>query len=298
MAETEALCYHCLKMQPIKKFLSYNGRIYKFGKIPVCNDCLNNLFEDYVVAYKGDYKQAIRRLCMNFDLYYSDGIYVSSIRNGEFSLNEYIKKLNINPNKNRTFDTSLKEGINFISGEFVSTAGADGKGKASLQQKLAKDLQDTPPDVIKRWGVGYQPVDYETLENHYSYLKKANPHCDSNQEIFINDLCILKMQQQRATREGKIDDLIKLTDAYRKTFSQAGLKTSQDSDSSEDDCWGEWIRRVEEYTPADYYRNKELFKDADGVKDYFSRFVLRPLKNLITGQDERDKEFSVPEDGE
>ena len=59
MAETEALCYHCLKMQPVKKFLSYNGRIYKFGKIPVCNDCLNNLFEDYVVAYKGDYKQAI-----------------------------------------------------------------------------------------------------------------------------------------------------------------------------------------------------------------------------------------------
>ena len=36
--------------------------------------------------------------------------------------------------------------------------------------------------------------------------------------------------------------------------------------------------------------NKRYF---DGIGEYFSRFVLRPLKNLVLGTTERDKEYCV-----
>ena len=36
---------------------------------------------------------------------------------------------------------------------------------------------------------------------------------------------------------------------------------------------------------------KTLYKDFDGIGDYFKRYVLRPLRNLQLGTTERDKEF-------
>lgn len=53
---------------------------------------------------------------------------------------------------------------------------------------------------------------------------------------------------------------------------------------------------IEKYTPAEYYKNQELFKDYDNIKDYFDRFILRPLKNLMHGTVDRDYEYRVKEE--
>lgn len=104
----------------------------------------------------------------------------------------------------------------------------------------------------------------------------------------------------RALRNGDTDQFGKMSDNYRKTFTQAGLKAVREIESDSNDCWGEWVRRIEEYTPAEYYKNKSLFNDFDNVGEYFERFVLRPLRNLMHGTSDRDYEFSVEdtEDGD
>ena len=58
-----------------------------------------------------------------------------------------------------------------------------------------------------------------------------------------------------------------------------------------------WIGDIERYTPAEFYQDKSLYKDADGIGSYASRFIFRPLKNLLTGSKEIDKEFNLS-DGE
>ena len=57
------------------------------------------------------------------------------------------------------------------------------------------------------------------------------------------------------------------------------------------------IRTIEQYTPAEYYADKTLFKDADGIGEYFDRFIKRPLKNIFSGTKEMDLEYRV-RDGE
>ena len=64
-------------------------------------------------------------------------------------------------------------------------------------------------------------------------------------------------------------------------------------DSVKLDPLGVWISDIEKYTPAEYYKDKDLYRDADGIGGYASRFIFRPLKNLLTGSKELDKEFNL-----
>ena len=46
------------------------------------------------------------------------------------------------------------------------------------------------------------------------------------------------------------------------------------------------------------YKDKALYEDYDRIGEYFERHVCRPMKNIMTGSETRDKEFFVPENGE
>lgn len=148
--------------------------------------------------------------------------------------------------------------------------------------------------MIKRWGVGFSDSDYLTMDDHYKMLKNNNPNADSNQEIFIEDLCRTRLLMLKAMRgEGKSDDFTKYSKSYQETFRQAGLKTVAEADASNDETLGMTLLEISKYVPETYYSNKTLYKDFDGTEEYLKRFVLRPLKNLIAGSSERDGEYSV-----
>ena len=55
---------------------------------------------------------------------------------------------------------------------------------------------------------------------------------------------------------------------------------------------------IEKYTPAEYYKNRSLYKDHDNIGDYIERFLLRPLRNLMRGTKDRDAEFFVKDEEE
>ena len=61
---------------------------------------------------------------------------------------------------------------------------------------------------------------------------------------------------------------------------------------------GELIREIEEVCPAEYYKDKKLYADFDHLKEYIERFMTRPLRNLLTGSKELDKEFSLSDSEE
>lgn len=288
----EYRCSKCeYKSNSPSNFYRSNSEIYdNNGYMPICKDCLLKLYNEYLLLY-GDIHKAIKRICMAFDLYYSDAIVDSCCKNFKGiapPLGNYIKKLNISQYKKKTFDTTLDEGFLFDSEEDVMLPSDEEE----------KPLTTIPESVRARWGSGLSDDDYKTLEEHYRYLKKANPDFDSNQEIFIMDLCQTKMQQTNAMKSGRTDDYIKLTESYRKTFSQAGLKTTPDSNESNNESWGTWIGMISKYTPEEYYKDKTLYKDFDGIGEYFKRFVLRPLKNLQFGTTDRDKEYFVSDEEE
>ena len=282
------VCSHCDRQyNTASQFFKVNGGIYaSVGRLPVCKDCVENLFEAFMREYKGDMRKVVQRICMIFDLYYSDSVFDSCMKNQNFGIGSYISKLNLRNNREKSFGTTLDNGFAFGYKEGVA-----------YNPDSSQSEQINPAD-IEKWGDGFSPSDYRTLNDHYKYLKDANPQCDSNQEIFILDLCYTKMQQMKAVRAGEVDNYNKLTELYRKSFQQAGLKTVREASTNEDTSIGVTIETIEQYTPAEYYKDKELYKDYDGIGDYADRFILRPLRNLMHGSHDRDKEFYVKSEEE
>lgn len=276
------------KYRTEKSFFSASVPIYQSDhRLPVCKFCANELFRNLIGKYKGDCRRAVKRFCMMFDLYYSENIYNTAMdKSNNVALGNYLRLLNMTQYSGKSFEDTLKDGFSMV--EDLSQKKMDDESESFT----IKEYVITRDDLI-RWGEGLEAVDYKTMNDHYKFLKDANPNCDSNQEIFISDLCYTKMQQMRAVRLGRTDDYNKLTESYRKTFQQAGLKTTRDSSATEDFSLGVNIEMIERYTPAEYYKDKKLYEDFDGIGDYIRRFLLRPLRNLMHGTTDRDHEFYV-----
>lgn len=288
----ECICCRCGSSLPKTSFYSSTSDIFGgIGRLPICKTCLNDLYKKYKLQLMNPL-QALQRICMTFDLYYDEHLAQICSVNDVSVIGDYFRKSNLGQFRGKTFDTNIEEGI------FDSSKQASHDAEADKAPKEEEDGQVIDPKLIEKWGEGLMYIDYLELDKHYKYLKSANPNGDNNQEIFIIDLCYTKMQQMKAVREGRVDDYNKLTESYRKSFQQAGLKTVRDPNMTEGFLLGVNAETIEKYTPAEYYKNKALYKDYDGIGDYIERFMLRPLRNLMHGTTDRDTEFYVKDEAE
>ncbi|WP_024348450.1 hypothetical protein [Lacrimispora indolis] len=258
--------------------------------LPICRKCLDQLFNHYTEVYGNDENKAIRRICEKYDIYYSVSLLNASrkITKNRSRIHTYISKANLTQYAGKTFDTTLDEERN----NTISSIEEYTEKKANGEVSISKT-------TLKRWGIGvFEDTDYAVLEEHYKMLKENNPNADNNQEIFIKSLCHLNMLMIKALKDKDLDGYTKANGEYAKTFTKAGLKTVEEKDGSSDECLGVTLAAIAQFTPEEYYKNKSIYNDFDGIGDYFDRFVKRPLKNLMFGSNERDKEFCVKEDSD
>jgi len=295
---SEQHCCKCHKSFNRTSFYKTYSTLYtNNGYMPVCKSCLQKIYKELLELYDNDSKKAMKRLCMSFDIYYDDRLFkAADSLDREVTIGNYIKSLNMVQNKDKTMTDSLEEG--FTLGEYEKSYKSKKKNNEFDDYDDLGDSDEVRPIDIKRWGDGYKASDYKLLNDHYKYLTEANPNYSSNQEIFIKDLCYNNMLKQNALVERDIDSFKKLSDTYRKTFQEAGLKTGNETVNAEEFSMAVNVRTIEQYTPAEYYRDKKLYKDFDGIGNYFERFVLRPLRNLQHGSSDRDYEYYVSEEGD
>lgn len=162
-------------------YKTYSGLYSGTGHLPICKQCFAKLFNSYVEKY-GDNRKAMQRICMAFDLYYDDSIFDTCNDGTDAFIGNYIKRLNIVQYKGKTFDTALDKGFEFNNLDKK-------KAISKSDEDNEEEVEEIDPRDIEKWGIGFDNTDYGVLNSHYKLLKTANPNCDSNQEIFINDLC-------------------------------------------------------------------------------------------------------------
>ncbi|MDE7309758.1 MAG: hypothetical protein K2N61_14075 [Lachnospiraceae bacterium] len=255
--------------------------------LPICKRCMDRLFEHYTEGYGGDEDTAIRRICEKFDIYYSVSLLNASrkITKTRSRIHTYVSKANLVQYKGKTYDTTLDEERNNTINSIDD-----------FDMKKAKGDISTTKTALKRWGIGiFADNDYSLLEEHYKMLKDNNPNADNNQEIFIKSLCHLNLLMMKALKNNDLDGYAKANSEYAKTFKQAGLRTVEEKDASNDETFCMTLGFISEFTPEEFYQDKSLYKDFDKIGEYIDRHITRPMINLETGSDIRDKEFFVPE---
>jgi len=266
-----------------KNFCRSQSPLYKGndGFFDICNVCLEKLIEKYMLELN-DSDEVIKRMCLHLDIYLSENILnnIKDVKDVFTRFKSYLRLSCLIQHVGKTYDTYIDENFN---------------NNLSAKENIIRET-GLSQLVIDRWGVGmYSSSDYIVLEDHYQMLKKQNPNCTNNQEIFIKDLCTTKLLQIKSMTNSSVnvDEYIKLTNSYQKLFEQAGLKAIEEVDDSKNDTLGITLAVIGRYTPEEYYKDKKLYKDFDGIGEEIKRFMLRPLKNLQFGTKDRDEEFCI-----
>jgi hypothetical protein len=263
------------------------------GYINICNDCRDKYYYSLIDLFSGSEEKAIEYMCQQFGWFFHEDALGASrqISSDRSRISHYLQKKNLG----QTAENGSTD-IDTVKFNFINRKKEVIESMEHLEQLKTDGLVSTSYTTAERWGAGFSDSDYKSLDDHYKMLKKYNPNCDNNQEIFIKDLCYTKLLQMKSMRDGgKSDDFDKFTKLYRETFKQAGLKTVAEKDSSNDETFCMTLGFISEYTPEEFYLNKELYKDNDNLGDYVERHITRPMINLETGSSTRDTEFFVPD---
>lgn len=257
--------------------------------LPICKKCLDNLFKHYTEVYGNDEDRSVKRLCELFDIYFNESLLNASrkITKNRSRISTYISRSNLQQYKDKTYDTYLDEQTSKELCEYSEDE------LNNMEEEKRIGLENN----TKLWGSDYTDAEYEFMNNHYNLLTKQIDTVDFVQETLIRDLCGIKVQQVRARKSNDLDKYTKLIDLYQKTLTSAKLKPNTGvTVDGENDSYGSWLSQIETYTPAEYYKDKNKYRDFFGIEEYIQRFLYRPLKNLLSGSKEMDKEYKVDGD--
>lgn len=282
-SETEKFKCDCCGTEydtQLGNFYKSQSTLYKANNnyIHVCNNCIDSLIEQYTDSL-GTEEKAIQRICLHFDLYFSKDMLDKSLYDTNSNLKRmqsYVRECNNKKNLGKTYDTFLAE--------------SEGQDK-SVDEEVSRLLAEIQIQK-ERWGDGiYNKKELHQLDTHYRLLKSNNPNADGNQEVFIKDLCILNLLKTEMIKQGDTKSMLDVSKAYRDTFKQSGLQLV--SENFTDDSLGVNLEVISKYTPEEYYKDKTLYKDFDGIEEYFKRLILRPIQNLFFGTKDKDPEYHV-----
>ncbi len=163
----------------------------------------------------------------------------------------------------------------------------------AVNKVATKEFKDK--DLIKKWGKSYKMEELKFLEEHHAEWAEKTDCEDLVSQKFVKRICEKELAIELAKLAGKTN-IDKLEDQLTKLCKEANLTPKSVTDINKNETmkiYGLWIKDIEEYRPAEYFEDKKLYQDYDGILDMFKRFILRPLKNLLTGSREFDKEFNI-----
>ena len=289
-------CCRCREILDLSKdfYKCFSDLYSDTGYMPVCKSCFTKIIDAYTMKY-GSQREAMKRACMAFDIYYNDELF-DQVEDDDAFIGKYLRGLNRTQYRKKTFDNSLDEGTT-IAGVLYDKKARNLRDKILAAEEAEKEKESSiDPADIKKWGAGFAKEDYDEMNRHYTLLKAANPRADGNQENYIMDCCRIKMHQLKASREGRLDDFQKMTDLYTKTYKAGNLKSVGDGAVAEDFTIGVTAETIEKFTPAEYYKNKELYRDFDNIGEYARRHIFIPLKNIVLGTRDEDPEYSIHDD--
>ena len=268
-AEKKYTCSVCGKsyLEKARKFTPSHSPIYRGngGLLTICRDCVSKIYEKYLKKFNGDEYNAIKRVCMLLDIYFCDTLFDKSGKGDTFTnrMSSYLSKINLLPYMYKTFDDYL----------FSS----------SYQDPEIKEKKpDTIPErLVKIWGFGFSLEEYQFLNNKFSEWKSKVVIDSMAREYLVRDLCVIKLQQQKALKCGEIELYNKLQKTFQDTLSSANLKPIQveNDDKAMEKPLGLMIEMFENEEPIP--EPLPEWKDVDNIQKLFNIYFLGHLCKML-----------------
>lgn len=281
-------CISCgMETESESKFPFAESNIYIANghRLPICSNCINALFNVEEKKYK-TYQEVYRRICMMFDLYYSDKMADLAYRDSSDTtrMTTYCRKIHSPAYFGKTYANTIIE-----DGGILPSASTKGLGAGLPPPDPENDIEISQ-EVKDFWGFGMQNKQYHFLDVKYkSWLQKVDAANDPAYESILQNVCRVELQIQEAMAEG--NDISKLSREYNSLLGSLKLQPKQNDvkEMSDNMCFGNLIREWEENEPIP--EPSEKFKDVDGIGHYIAVWFLGHLCKLMGVKGSYDKVF-------
>lgn len=270
-------CICCDKDFNEREFYSSDSILFKSaGKIPYCKECIEKLYKHYLTAYKklgysNPDRKAVERMCMFLDIYYSNNVFDSVIKQIDTKgltssvIATYIKQIKLTQYKGKDYDTTISE-----------------KNMAFKDVDLSDQDEDKKKEIeaaIKIFGTGFENEDYLFLYEQYNdWTARHECNTKAQEEIFKN-ICFTQLEILKATRAKS--DTKDLTATFQKLLETAKLQPKQNSGdtTADNQTFGTLIDKWENTRPIPEV--EEDLRDVDKIGLYINVFFKGHLAKMM-----------------
>lgn len=291
---SESWCRKCANLRPASEFYeaSDNGLVDTNGLFSVCKDCVQKIYND-IFEKEQSMEKTVHRMCIALNLRYSNEA-VEATRTHIQTLLEGGKQVNaifsIYKQKLMSVKKSMDKSIpNYDGYEDIGTI-------YTSKEANVKELA-IPKEVVEFWGNDISKESIRFLENKYTSFKQTHK-ADSYAEItLLQQVCytLLDIKNLRANGDDTDKAVKQLQSLMNNLTFSPSTSSSMNVNGKGMDAFGLWIKDIEESEPAQWLKTDprgDLYRDVGDIELYFQRYIVRPLKNFITGS----KDFNVEED--
>lgn len=279
---TEFYCCRCTRHFKKQKgnFPASQSSIYEGnGKyLTICNHCVDELFEHYKAALQ-DEKEAIKRICLKFDIYWNREIYdmLYKANTSQSRVRAYISKTNLYKYVGKTFDDTLDEEYQAVPVVIEEADIAESSNKGDDDNIIVKEEIEVSEDVVRYWGTGMPPETYIELENRRAYWMSQfseDTVLTPGEEALLRQICILETSINKDLAAG--NSIERSTSALNTLLGSMNIKPSQKKASEEAAIpFGCEIAKFEEEEPI--IEPDKSFEDVDGIRKNVLSWFLGSL---------------------
>jgi len=285
-------CRKCMQTKlPTDFYMSVDKYLDSNGYMSICKDCIQDMVDRALLIEK-NLDKSILSLCRVLNVKYDQDA-VESVR----------KSLENADHEGKTLKLSFGTYMTRMSG--MNRVGA-GKFQSKNEQDLTfkepvvfiqgnslnnEDSEEGVPESLEDfWGAGLDAEDYDYLEKEKSNWEATHKFQTHAEIIVLKEVCYqqnnirkLRLANKLTTTDVKqLQELMKLGD-----MSPASQNAASSGKNLE--AFGMWVKDIERDGPAEFYKDKQKFKDIDGIEEYGEKYVTRCLRNFVTGS----RDFNV-----
>lgn len=247
-------------------------------RLTLCNRCVDNVFNEILEIYEGDYKKTIKDMCIKYGWYYdvTTAAKMKFMTSTKSVIGEYVKQMNLGQFKNKTYIDYLKE-----------------QQVTGFEEDLTEiDETDEYADIInesqKIFGALKNRDDAIALKRYYDDWVSRTGASSVAQLTFVKNICwnLLNIQKKRALNESTKD----LEEELRKNITIGGWKPDTKDEQLSQLSFGVWIKKYEMNKPVEEYKDKSYLKEL--VEVYYKGHTAHAygLKNMYSDKYEKHME--------
>lgn len=280
---SKLVCLRCGEVVDIKRYYSSRSGLYaKYGRLPICQNCLDEVYDEYLDEYKkkdslNPEKKAVERVCMAFDVYYCDKLFESALKgwenDGSFSLiSYYMQRSRLKAYITKTYDDTMKDKLRM---------SIDDRSVKSIYDDTDADMDARVKEAIEMFGKGMSRDDYLFLYDKYKNWTARHECNTMSQEENFKRICMVQLQLWKADVAGDIGASKQLNEQYLKLTDASKLMPKQNTGdaTADNQTLGTLIEKWENTRPIP--ECDEELKDVDKIGVYLDTFFRGHLAKSL-----------------